>query len=58
MVIRANVKLLPVKRQKKSAKKLKKEDFKVSSIKKGERTKKPPLPFLQRLRCSRSVQNT
>ena len=26
-------------------KEIEKEDFKVSSIKKGERTKKPPLPF-------------
>lgn len=57
MVIRANVKLLPGEEAEKIRKEIEKEDFKVSSIKKGERTKKPPLP-LQRLRCSRSVQNT
>lgn len=45
MVIRANVKLLPGEEAEKIRKEIEKEDFKVSSIKKGERTKKPPLPF-------------
>lgn len=37
--------MLPGEEAEKTAKKLKKKNFKVSSIKKGEATKKPPLPF-------------